>query len=224
VDFNAEGTEVAEKVRSEQTATLLARMIAAATEFLNGLSNEWAARAGMVLVPGVEAGRVSGDEDVVVDDVESETAVNMQGRAFVFVESEGWWEMRHYVPKIDDAVADIDAGIEEVDEIRVTDARFGPGVNDGRELRCHVIEEIRGGQRREGAAKAVAGDQEFLAAGSFGLNQLAEIFADRFVHNLKALMNRAPSGNGAIGLGSEIEIIKPVLEEFSAAERYDQPV
>ena len=39
----------------------------------------------------------------------------MQGRAFVFVESEGWREMRHDVPKIGDAIADIDARIKEVD-------------------------------------------------------------------------------------------------------------
>jgi hypothetical protein len=109
----------------------------------------------MVLVPGGDAERVSVDEDVVVDDVESETAIDMQRRAFVFVESEGRREMRHHVPEIDDAVADIDAAIKELDEIPVADARLGPGVDDGRELRCHVIEKIRGGQRRQGAAKTM---------------------------------------------------------------------
>ena len=99
----------------------------------------------MVLVPGVDAGGVSGDEDVVVDDVEGKAAIDMQGRAFVFVESEGRREMRHHVPKIDNAVADIDAGIEEVNEIGMADARLGPGVHDGSEVCCDVVEEIRRG-------------------------------------------------------------------------------
>ena len=75
-----------------------------------------------------------------MDDVERETAIDMQGRAFVFVESEGWREMRHDVPKIGDAIADIDARVEEVDEIGMADARFGPGVNDGRQIRCHIVQ------------------------------------------------------------------------------------
>lgn len=99
----------------------------------------------MVFVPGVDAGRVSGDQDVVVNDVEREAAIDMEGRAFVFVKSQWRREVRHYIPKIDDAVADINAGIEEVDEIGVADAGLGPGVNDWREVRCHVIQEIRRG-------------------------------------------------------------------------------
>ena len=99
----------------------------------------------MVLVPFGEAGRISGDEHVVVDDIERETAINVQGRAFLFVQSEGRREVRHYIPKIYDAVADVDAGIEEVDEIGMAYAGLGPGVNDGSEVCCHVVEEIRGG-------------------------------------------------------------------------------
>jgi hypothetical protein len=99
----------------------------------------------MVRVQGSKAGRVAGDQQVIVDDVEGKTAVYMQGRAFVFVESEHRRQMRHNVPKIHDAIADIDAGIEEADEIGVADARLGPGVNDGREICCDVVEKIGSG-------------------------------------------------------------------------------
>ena len=96
-------------------------------------------------VPGGDAGCVSGDQHVVVDDVEGKTAIYVQVRAFVFVESERRRQVRHHVPKIDDAVADVYTGVEEADEIGVADARFGPGVNNGREICRDVIEEIRRG-------------------------------------------------------------------------------
>jgi ribosomal protein L14E/L6E/L27E len=64
----------------------------------------------MVRVRGSKAGRAAGDQQVIVDDVERKTAVYRQGRAFVFVESEHRRQMRHHAPKIDDAIADIDAG------------------------------------------------------------------------------------------------------------------
>jgi len=70
----------------------------------------------MVRVPGSKPGRVAGNQQAIV-----------QPRAFVFVESEHRRQMRHHVPKIDDALADIDAGIEEADEIGVADVRLGPG-------------------------------------------------------------------------------------------------
>ena len=38
----------------------------------------------MVLVPFGEAGGVSGDKDVVVDDVERKAAIDVERRAFVF--------------------------------------------------------------------------------------------------------------------------------------------
>ena len=60
-----------------------------------------------------------------MDHVERKTAVYMQGIAFVFVESEHRRQVRHNVPKIDNAIADVDAGIEEADEIRMADARLG---------------------------------------------------------------------------------------------------
>jgi hypothetical protein len=50
-------------------------------------------------VPGGDAGCVSGDEDVVVDHVEGKTAIYVQVRAFVFVESVHRRQMRHNVPQ-----------------------------------------------------------------------------------------------------------------------------
>ena len=96
-------------------------------------------------VPGGDARCVSGDQQVIVDDVERKTAVNVPVRAFVFVQSKHRRQVRHKVPKIDDAIADIDAGIEEADEIRMADARLGPGVNDRRQIRCDVVEKIGSG-------------------------------------------------------------------------------
>ena len=100
----------------------------------------------MMRVPGGDARCVSGDQQVIVDDVERKTAIYVQVRAFVFVQSEHRRQVRHHVPKIDDAIADIDAGIEEADEIGVADARLGPGVNDGSEICRDVVEKIGSGQ------------------------------------------------------------------------------
>ena len=111
----------------------------------DSLSDKRAARSRMVRVPGSQAGRVAGDQQVIVDDVERKTAVYVQGRAFVFVQSEHRGKMRHHVPKVYDAIADVDASIEEADEIGVADARFGPGINDGRKICCDVVKEIGSG-------------------------------------------------------------------------------
>ena len=54
----------------------------------------------MVRVPGGKAGRVAGDQQVIVGDVERETAIYVQVRAFVFVESEHRRQMRHNVPRL----------------------------------------------------------------------------------------------------------------------------
>ena len=142
----------------------------------------------------------------------------------MFVESEHRRQVRRNIPKIDNAIADVDAGIEEADEIGVADARPGRGVNDGRQICRDVVGKIGSGQCGKSATEAVTGDQQFLAAEGFGLNQLAQVFAHCFVHDLKTLMNGAASGNGAVRSRSEIEIIKPVLEVFGAAEGHDQPV
>jgi len=99
----------------------------------------------MMRVPGGNARCVSGDQHVVVDDVEGKTAIYVQVRAFVFVESEHRRQVRHHIPKIDDAVADIYAGVEEADEIGVADARLGPSIDDGREICRDVVEEIGSG-------------------------------------------------------------------------------
>src|ERR1700693_4176277 len=109
---------------------------------LDGLSDQRAGGAGMAFVPGLDAGQVTGDEHVIVNDVGSEAAVDMKGRAFVFVEGEYRRKMRHDIPEADNAIADVDAAIEEADEIGVADAGLGPGVNGGSEIGGDVVEEI----------------------------------------------------------------------------------
>lgn len=52
---------------------------------LGGFADERAGGAGMVFVPRGYAGGITGDEDVIADDVEGEAAIDMEGRAFVFV-------------------------------------------------------------------------------------------------------------------------------------------
>jgi hypothetical protein len=89
--------------------------------------------------------------------------------------------MRHNVPKIDDAIANIDAGIEEADEIRGAGPRLGRGVNVRCEICCAVVEKIGNGQCGKSATEAVTGDQQFLAARGFGLDQLAQVIAVNLV-------------------------------------------
>lgn len=180
----------------------------------------------MIHVPGGEAGGVAGDQGVVVDDVWGEAAVNVQPGAFVFVEGEDWREMGDDVPEIDDAVADVEAGVEEADVIGMADARLGPGVNGGREIDGEVVEEIGGRESGERATETMAGDENLLEGGGFGRNEFgqsgAEAFANGFIDKKEALVNGTASGNGAVRRGSEIEVVEPILKIFGATERDDQ--
>ena len=136
--------------------------------------------------------------------------------------------MGHDVPEIDHAVADVDASIEEVDEIGMADARFGPGVNDGGEIAGEVVEYIEGRESAERAAETVAGDEDFFEAGGFARDERgesgADAFANGFIHDEKALVDGAAAGNGTVGSGSEVEIVEPIPEILGAAERDDQAV
>lgn len=131
--------------------------------------------------------------------------------------------MRHHVPKIDDAVADVEAGIEEAEVVGMADAGLGPSIDGGSEIGGDVVKKIGSSQRAEGAAEAVASDEEFLAVEGLGLNQLAYVVAHCFVDEKEALMNGAAAENRAVGGRSEIEVVEPVLEVFGAAEGDDEP-
>src|SRR5579862_3867591 len=195
--------------------------------FSGGFADEGSAGGRRVIhVPGGEAGGVAGDQGVVVDDVWGEAAVNVQPGAFVFVEGEDWREMRDDVPEIDDAVADVEAGVEEADVIGMADARLGPSVNGGREIDGEVVEEIGGRESGERATETMAGDENLLEGGGFGRNEFgqsgAEAFANGFIDKKEALVNGTASGNGAVRRGSEIEVVEPILKIFGATERDDQ--
>ena len=62
----------------------------------------------------------------------------------MFVESQHRRKVRHNIPQVDDAIADVDERVEEPDIIGITDARVGPRVHDGRDTSGDIVQQVRG--------------------------------------------------------------------------------
>src|SRR5947209_19563972 len=93
----------------------------------------------MVVVPSRNSGCIPCLQYMIVYNVQRKAAIDGDLAAFMFVSREVRWKVRNHVPNICDAIANVDMGIVEADEIAMSYARFSPGVDHGRKIGRNVV-------------------------------------------------------------------------------------